>query len=130
VKIYLLVMAGGALGSAARFWLSTAVADKIGESFPLGTLVVNVTGSFIIGVVYGVTGPNSPLLVAPEWRIFLMMGVLGGFTTFSSFSLNTLTLLQNGQWFLAGLNAVLSVFLCLVGAWFGYVLANLWISKL
>ena len=83
---YILVMAGGALGTGARFWLSGFVAERGGELFPLGTLVVNITGSFTIGFIAGFTDPEGSFLVSPRIRQFLMVGVCGGYTTFSSFS--------------------------------------------
>lgn len=119
---YLWVMIGGALGTGARFWLSGLVAQRIGEFFPLGTLLVNVSGSFVIGLFAGVVDPQGPFLVAPRLRQFFMIGVCGGYTTFSSFSLQTLDLVQEGDWLKAGLNAVLSVFCCLLAVWLGRVI--------
>ena len=92
----------------------------MGETFPAGTLFVNVFGSFLIGLLAVMTGPDGRILMSSAYRQFYMVGVLGGFTTFSSFSLQTLTLLQDGEWFYAGANIVLSVVLCLVGVWGGY----------
>lgn len=120
---YLWIAVGGALGSVARYACSGLVARGIGETFPWGTLVVNVTGSFLIGFFAALTSPDGRWLVNPTARQFIMFGVLGGFTTFSSFSLQTLELLHDGQWGRAGLNAVLSVLLCLIGAWIGHALA-------
>lgn len=130
MKLYLLVMLGGAIGSAGRHWISTVIAVRLGEAFPTGTLAVNVIGSFVIGLIFALTGPNSPLLVAPEWRTFLMLGVLGGFTTFSSFSLQTLILMQSGQWLFAAGNVIGSVLLCLTGVWLAYSLASLFLQRL
>jgi fluoride exporter len=87
---YILVMAGGALGTGARFWLSGFVAERGGELFPLGTLIVNVTGSFAIGFLAAFTDPEGSYLVSPRLRQFFMIGMCGGYTTFSSFSLQTL----------------------------------------
>jgi CrcB protein len=114
---------GGALGTLARFWISGLVAARFGETFPLGTLVINVSGSFIIGFFAALTSPDSALLVRPEFRNFFMIGVCGGYTTFSSFSLQTLTLAREGEWFWAGGNIVLSVVLSLAAVWLGYVAA-------
>jgi CrcB protein len=116
---YLWIMFGGALGTGARFWASGLVADRMGETFPLGTLFVNVTGSFVIGFVAALTDPSGPFLVSPRVRQFVMIGILGGYTTFSSFSLQTLELARDGDWLRAGLNSVLSLVCCLVAVWLG-----------
>ena len=120
---YFWVGLGGALGSVARFWASGFVARHFGETFPFGTLVVNVTGSFIIGFFSTLTGPDGRWLVAPQGRTFFMIGVCGGYTTSSSFSLQTLDLARDGEWLYAGANAALSLVLCMVAVWFGHVLA-------
>ena len=122
---YLWVALGGALGSVARFWASGLVARQFGETFPLGTLVVNVTGSFAIGLFATLTDPEGRWLVAPGFRTFFMVGICGGYTTFSSFSLQTLALLREREWLHAAANAVLSVVLCLLAVWLGHVLALL-----
>src|SRR5437764_11953984 len=116
---YLWIMFGGALGTGARFWISGFVAQRIGEFFPLGTLVVNVTGSFVIGLFAALADPQGPFLIAPKFRQFFMIGLCGGYTTFSSFSLQTLDLAQGGDWLKAALNTVLSVFCCLFAVWVG-----------
>jgi CrcB protein len=126
---YLAVMAGGAIGSAARLGLSLAVAARWGESFPAGTLAVNAAGCLAIGIFTGLTGPDSPFAVPPLVRQFVSIGVLGGFTTFSSFSLQTLNLAGDGEWFLAGLYVVLSVVLCLALTWAGFMLASAFASR-
>lgn len=110
---------GGALGSLARFALSGAIARGIGEIFPWGTLVVNITGCFIIGLFAMLTGPDGRVLVPPDVRQFFMVGVCGGFTTFSSFSLQTLALARDGDMGRAGANVALSVVFCLLGVWLG-----------
>ena len=120
---YVWIAAGGALGSVARFWFSGLVARHIGETFPWGTLLVNVSGSFAIGLFAGLTDPGGRWLVTPSFRQFFMIGICGGYTTFSSFSLQTLNLMRDGEWFYAGANAVLSVFLCVAAVWLGYTLA-------
>lgn len=120
---YLWVMLGGALGTGARFWASGFVAQRYGEFFPLGTLFVNVTGSFVIGFFATATDPLGRIFVAPAFRQFFMLGVLGGYTTFSSFSLQSLDLALDGDWFRAGLNVVLSVVCCLFAVWAGRALA-------
>ncbi|MEO5717233.1 MAG: fluoride efflux transporter CrcB [Chthoniobacterales bacterium] len=116
---YLWIMLGGALGTGARFWASGLVAERMGETFPLGTLFVNVTGSFIIGFFATMTDPGGSFLVRPRVRQFVMIGILGGYTTFSSFSLQTLELARDGDWFRAGLNSVLSLICCLIAVWLG-----------
>jgi len=83
---------------------------------------VNAAGSLLIGLVAALTGPDGRLLMGGEARQFIMMGVLGGFTTFSSFSLQTLSLVQDGEWTRAGLNVVGSVAVCLVAVWMGWAL--------
>jgi len=114
---------GGGLGTLARWGLSGFVARNWGETFPLGTLVINVTGSFVIGFFAGLTGPDGRWFASPAFRQFFMLGVCGGYTTFSSFSLQTLTLAQGNQWLRAGANIVLSVVLCLAAVWLGNALA-------
>ncbi len=127
---YFWVAIGGALGSVARFWCSGFVARHVGDTFPWGTFFVNVLGSFIIGFFATLTGPDGRWLVSPSVRQFVMIGVCGGYTTFSSFSLQTLTLAQDGEWFRVGANIFLSVTFCLVGVWAGSLLAaNLDILK-
>lgn len=122
---YFWVSLGGALGSAARFWISGAIAQRYGESFPLGTLAVNVTGSCLIGIFAALSEPDGRWLVSPSMREFLMIGVCGGYTTFSSFSLQTLILAQEGEWLRALVNSIASVALCLVGVWLGHSLVSL-----
>lgn len=111
--ISLYVALGGALGSVARFWLSGAIAARYGATFPYGTLVVNVAGSFVIGLLAALSVPEGRFLLAPPARVFFMIGVCGGFTTFSSFSLQTYALALEGEWLRAAANTLLSVFLCL-----------------
>ncbi len=116
---YFWIMLGGALGSGARFWASGVVASRFGETFPFGTLFVNVTGSFLIGAFAGLTDPTGATLVSPRLRQFVMIGICGGYTTFSSFSLQTLDLARDGDWLRAGVNVVFSVICCLVAVWLG-----------
>jgi CrcB protein len=122
---YMWVAIGGALGTTARFWLSGVVARSVGETFPWGTLVINVTGSFVIGFFGALTGPDGRLFVGSTARQFVMIGMCGGYTTFSSFSLQTLNLMNDGEWFRAGANMGLSVLLCMIAVWVGVVLAGL-----
>lgn len=118
---------GGGLGTVLRWGVSGWVAERFGEIFPWGTLAVNVTGSFLMGLLAGLMGPESRWCASPETRQFLLFGLCGGYTTFSSFSLQTINLVEEGQWPLAGANIVLSVVLCLTGVWLGRHLA-LWIQ--
>jgi CrcB protein len=118
------VALGGALGSVARYGCSLLVAGWIGETFPWGTLAINVIGSFVIGFFGILTGPDGRFLVAPDLRQFVMVGVCGGYTTFSSFSLQTLNLLRDGDVLRAGANVVGSVVLCLLAVWLGAVAAG------
>src|SRR2546427_13197571 len=94
---YISVMLGGALGTGARFWASGFIAERVGESFPLGTLVVNVTGSFVIGFFAVLTAPEGPALASPRFRQFFMMGLGGGYTPVPSFFLQILGLLPSGE---------------------------------
>jgi len=118
---YLCVGAGGALGTVLRFWISGIVAQAYGERFPTGTLVINITGSFVIGILASLTGPDGRWMVGPLPRQFFMIGICGGYTTFSSFSLQTLNLARDGEWGYALLYIALSVILCLVGVWLGFM---------
>jgi CrcB protein len=120
---YLWIAIGSALGGVARFWCSGVAARTIGETFPWGTLIVNVVGSFIIGFFATLTGPDGRIFVSSTARQFVMIGFCGGYTTFSSFSIQTLNLVQEGEWLRAGGNIVGSVVLCLVAVWAGYVAA-------
>lgn len=124
MSTYLWIALGGALGSMARYACSGLVAGWTGDAFPWGTLLVNVVGSFVIGLFAALTGPEGRLPVALELQRFVMVGVLGGFTTFSAFSLQTLALMQQGQLARAGLNVIGSVALCLAAVWLGHLVAT------
>ena len=117
---YLLIGLGGALGSVARVWVWRVMAERFGHTFPLGTLAVNVSGSFAIGFFVALTAPGGFLVISPRARDFFTAGVCGGYTTFSAFSVQTLSLAREGKWLYAGLNVMLSVALCLLGVWLGY----------
>ena len=112
---YLWIAIGSALGGMSRYWISGLVGQRFGETFPWGTVVVNVTGSFVIGFYAAWTGPDGRIIVGPRQRHFVMTGICGGYTTFSAFSLQTLDLLRSGAGGRAALNVALSVVLC-VGA--------------
>ena len=120
---YVWIAIGSALGGVARYWCSGVAARTIGETFPWGTLIVNVVGSFIIGFFATLTGPDGRVFVSSAARQFVMIGFCGGYTTFSSFSIQTLNLVQDGEWLQAGGNIVGSVVLCLIAVWAGYVAA-------
>ena len=127
--LYFWVMLGSALGGGARYWCSGIAAHHFGYAFPAGTILVNVVGSFVIGFFATLTEPDGRFLVSTEARLFVMVGLCGGYTTFSSFSLQTLTLIREGQAGLAGANIGLSFALCMLAVWLGHV-AALWINQL
>ena len=120
---YLWIALGGALGSMARYASTNLVAGWLGGHFPWGTLAINVLGSFLIGIFGATTGPGGRLFVSNDLRLFVMVGICGGYTTFSSFSLQTLDLIHDGAIGRAGLNVVGSVSLCLAAVWLGYLAA-------
>jgi len=123
VTSYFWIAIGSALGGMARYWCSGVAARLIGETFPWGTIIVNIVGSFIIGFFATLTGPDGRIFADTLTRQFVMIGFCGGYTTFSSFSLQTLALLQDGEWLLASANIALSVIACLLAVWAGYALA-------
>ncbi|MGL5948931.1 MAG: fluoride efflux transporter CrcB [Aeromonas sp.] len=117
-----LIAGGGALGACLRFALSEATALWLGRAFPFGTLLVNVLGSAVMGAAYAwLLQPHAPAVVKP----LLMVGLLGALTTFSSFTLDNLVLLEQGQLTNAALNMALNLGLCLLAAWSGLTLARL-----
>lgn len=118
---YFWIGLGSGLGGMARYWLSGLVAQRFGEVFPGGTLFVNVSGSFLIGVAAALSDTEGRILISPTARQFLMVGIFGGYTTFSSFSLQTLNLARDGEWWYAGMNIILSVFLCLCAVYVGNI---------
>ncbi len=123
MKTYLWIALGGALGTIGRFALSSFVAARFGDVFPWGTLIVNISGCFIIGFFAALTGPDGRILVSPDMRQFVMVGICGGYTTFSSFSLQTLNLMRSGDLMRAGGNVLFSVVACMIGVWLGAVAA-------
>lgn len=124
----LVVAVGGAIGSVMRYWCSGLVARAFGETFPWGTLVVNIVGSLLIGFVAAATGPDGRFLWPATLRVHVMVGVFGGFTTFSSFSLQTLSLVQEGEWLAAALNVLVSVSCCLIACWVGHGFGE-WVNQ-
>jgi fluoride exporter len=122
---WLAVAAGGALGSLARFWLAAAMTALTGPRFPWGTLLINVVGSAIIGLVAAATLTPARVAMHPDLRVFLMVGICGGFTTFSAFSLQTLELLQSGDIWPAACYIMGSIVFCLVAVWTGFLLGRL-----
>lgn len=122
--IYLWIAIGSALGGMARYWCYGFMARAIGETFPWGTLAVNVLGSSFIGLFAALTGPEGRYLVPPSTRMFVMAGFLGGYTTFSTFSLETMNLTRQGEWFKAGANISASLVLSLAGVWLGHAIAT------
>jgi len=114
---------GGFLGAVGRFWLS-GFAQRFSDRFPLGTLSVNLLGSFILGLL--ATLFLEKVIVGQELRLFLLVGLLGAFTTYSTFSLETLNLVRTGEWFFAGSNILANVLGTLIAVWAGVGIAKLW----
>ena len=123
MQSYIWIAIGSAIGGVARYWCSGFFARLIGETFPWGTLIVNVAGSFVIGFFATLTAPDGRVFASTTTRQFVMIGFCGGYTTFSSFSIQTLNLMNDGEWLQAGGNIVGSVVLCLVAVWLGHLLA-------
>jgi len=123
MESYIWIGIGSAIGGMARYWCSGFMARLIGETFPWGTFTVNVVGSFIIGFFATLTGPDGRVYASSLARQFVMVGICGGYTTFSSFSLQTLSLMNDGEWFLAGANIGLSVLCCMLAVWAGHFVA-------
>jgi CrcB protein len=126
---YLWVALGGAVGSVGRYWLNGIISNHV-STFPLGTLVINVSGSFLIGIFGAMTLPEGRMDSQSRTVVIqlLMIGICGGYTTFSSFSLQTLNLLRDREWLYAGANVMLSVFLCLIAVWLGFLLGSVFNS--
>jgi fluoride exporter len=116
------IAAGGALGALARYGMSSAVYAWLGRGFPWGTLAVNLLGSFLMGLLFVLL--IERLSWAPEWRGAILIGFLGAFTTFSTFSIETLNLLEEGAMLTAFLNMVVSVWLCVLVCWVGVILGR------
>jgi CrcB protein len=120
---YLLVMAGGGIGAVARYWMQGIVYRYAQSMFPYGTFMVNALGSLAIGFL--MVSFEERFLVNPSLRLFLTVGILGGFTTFSSFSFETIALLRDGEMMYAAANVVGSVGVCLLSAYVGAELGKL-----
>ena len=118
---YLLVMLGGAVGSLARYLAGAAITSKFGSLFPLGTMVVNITGSFLIGLLITLLSERLP---HPNWRLVLVVGFLGGYTTFSSFEWETFTTVRGGGLWIGLANVVGSVGLGYAAVWLGATIAT------
>ncbi len=113
----------------ARYWFYGAMARIAGETFPWGTLTVNVLGCGLIGLFATLTGPEGRVPVPSSTRLFVMTGICGGYTTFSTFSLETLNLMRAGDWGKAAGNVSASLILCLLGVWLGHVAASAFSDK-
>jgi len=122
VQQLIAIAGGGALGAVLRFGMSTAVYRGLGRDFPYGTLAVNVLGSLLMGFIFVVLVER--LAMSAEWRAALLVGLLGSFTTFSTFSFETLALFENGEPIKALVNIMLSVFICLLATWIGLSLGR------
>jgi len=114
-----MVGVGGALGSILRFWLGSYIGGRMGTRFPYGTMVINITGSFLIGFVYALLTANTHW--SPNWRYLIPIGFIGGYTTFSSFEYETLRTIQDGQVGLGLLYVAVSVCVGFIGVWGGVV---------
>jgi CrcB protein len=120
---YLVVSLGAAIGGAGRYWISNIVYKYFPAVFPYGTLVVNVVGSFIIGLLIFIFDEKE--LLNNQLRIFLTIGFCGGFTTFSTFSLETFNLIRDSEYFLASINIILSIVVCLLGVFLAYIVSKI-----
>jgi fluoride exporter len=120
---YVLIAIGSALGGMARYFFSGVVSTATGGMFPWGTMFVNVSGAIVIGFFATLAGPDGRLWIGSAGRQFVMIGICGGYTTFSTFSLETLNLMRDGEWSAAAANAMFSVLLCLVAVWLGHIAA-------
>jgi CrcB protein len=120
---FLIAGLGGFVGSAFRYWISTETYRLLGQGFPYGTLLVNVVGCFLIGFLMAFF--EERFVINPNLRIFLTIGILGGFTTFSTFSFETVSLLREGSYLTASANVMYSLLNCLGATWFGGVVGKL-----
>jgi len=119
---YLIVSAGAAIGGALRYWFSNFVYNFLPADFAYGTLSVNFFGSLILGFI--MFGLDAKELISPQLKLFLTIGLCGGFTTFSTFTFETFNLLKESQYLIASLNIILNVFLCLAGIILANIISN------
>lgn len=119
---YLIIGIGGFMGAIVRYGMAFWIGERWGRSFPLGTFIINVTGSFVIGLL--MTLFTERFMVNPQWRLLLVVGFLGAYTTFSTFEYETGALLKDGEWLIAGLNVVLSVFVGFIALKLGELIAR------
>ena len=124
MQAYLWIAVGSALGGMARYWCTGAATRLFGETFPWGTLLINILGSFVIGLFVSLTGPEGRYVVDQNIRLFVAVGLCGGYTTFSAFSLQTMVLMQEGEWLQAAAYIAASVAVCLLAVWLGHLLAQ------
>lgn len=122
---YVWVAIGGMIGTLLRYWINLVITARFGEWMPWGTISINISGSFIIGLFAALTEVGGRVAVPPEIRLFVLVGICGGYTTFSSFSLQTLALFQAGEPGRAIANVMVSVFLCLLAVWAGFSFGTL-----
>ena len=120
---YLLVGIGGCLGSILRFWLGSYIGSKMGTRFPYGTFVINITGSFLIGLVFALLTVKTHW--SPNWRYLISIGFIGGYTTFSTFEYETFRSFQDGEILMASLNVALSVVTGFISVWCGVIAGKL-----
>lgn len=119
---FLIVGIGGFFGAISRYAIALWIGQKWGRSFPLGTFVINISGSFLIGLLMTLFAER--FIVNPQWRLLLIVGFLGAYTTFSTFEYETGTLVKDGEWLIASMNVVLSVFVGFVALKIGEVIAK------
>lgn len=124
LRLILIVGAGGFIGTVGRFLLSRVIHANTLTSFPLGTFTVNIIGCLLIGIIYGISGRSN--IISPDLRLFLTVGVCGGFTSFSTFSSENIFLLRDGNFMFFALYTSLSVFLCLVAVYLGNLITKLY----
>ncbi|OGU74926.1 MAG: hypothetical protein A2V93_04225 [Ignavibacteria bacterium RBG_16_34_14] len=120
---YFLVIVGSAIGGGLRYWLSNAVYKYLPVTFPYGTLAVNIIGSFILGLIIFIFDEKE--LINNQLKIFLTIGFCGGFTTFSTFSLETFNLLRDSQYLFAALNIILNLLVCIAGVFVAYIFSKI-----
>ncbi len=121
---FLWIAIGGALGSVARFWCSNIIAERFGSTLPWGTIAVNISGSFLIGLLAALYGPGGRFSNQAMVRELLIVGFCGGYTTFSAFSMQTFDLMRTGEWMTAAGNVLLSVTLCVLATSLGFALGS------